>query len=303
MVRRPLFHVSGNINGVPDFERGLITVHLERTEGGISQAMSSAAPGDGSFRFPGVPPGRYIATAGALWGEAVKEINPLAGARLEAKIPVTVTDHDIEGLTLAPQPELHLNGSFRMEKVDTPLPANLSVQFNPAVPLVAASNNIVAADTIGTFALHGFADTYSVQPIVPETCAATEIRYAGINYLNQLIPINGDTADPTLTIVLSNQPATAGGSIDGEAKAQAKVVLAPWPLPENFDLRSLRVAITDKQGAFSFHGLPPGNYKTAVLTGDDRKRDHDLAILNDKFATADAFEITAGQSLTITPKP
>ena len=50
-------------------------------------------------------------------------------------------------------------------------------------------------------------------------------------------------------------------------------------------------------------GLAPGRYKAVALTGDDRKRDHDLAILGDKLSVADSFEVVAGQSVTITLHP
>jgi hypothetical protein len=167
------------------------------------------------------------------------------------------------------------------------------VQFGPPLPADSAP---VEVEGSGTFTFTGFPDDYSVQPVVPTGYTVTEILYGGIDYLNQLIPINGNTADPSLTIVLSNQPAT----ISGGAPANVTVVLAPTPLPENFDLRSLRVTATDKNGNFSFNGLPPGQYKTAVLTGDDRRHFRDLTILNDKFSAADTIDLAAGQSAAVT---
>ncbi len=35
------------------------------------------------------------------------------------------------------------------------------------------------------------------------------------------------------------------------------------------------------------------------MTGDDRKRDHDLALFGDRLRAADAFDVTAGQQMTI----
>lgn len=282
IARRPLFHISGKV-ALPESETDIRPLSLLGNGEGVALALAN----DGEFRFRSVPPGQYTARG-------------MTGQSGQIKRDITVTDHDIEGITLAPQPRLEINGRFRMANADVKLPVNLSVQIGPALP---ADSQPADAAGSGTFILSGFPDDYSVQPVVPSGYAVTEIRYAGVNYLNRLIPINGNTIDSTLTIVLSNQPATVSGSIDGDAKAQAKIVLAPYPIPENFDLRSLRVTTTDKDGAFSFTSLPPGKYKSAVLTGDDRKRDRDLTILNDKFSAADVIELTAGQSATIAPKP
>ena len=52
-----------------------------------------------------------------------------------------------------------------------------------------------------------------------------------------------------------------------------------------------------------FGRLAPGRYKAVALAGDDRKRDHDLAILGDKLDAADSFEVVAGQSVTIALHP
>lgn len=157
----------------------------------------------------------------------------------------------------------------------------------------------------GHFVLSALPGDYSVLPVVPAGYAVTELHYGGANYLNRLIPMKGDSIDSSLTIVLSDQPGTVGGSIlDAEQKpVPAKVVLVPDPLPADFDLWAIRVAVPDKDGAFAFRGLAPGRYKAVTLTGDDRKRDHDFAILGDKLNSADAFEVVAGQSVSANVRP
>jgi hypothetical protein len=59
------------------------------------------------------------------------------------------------------------------------------------------------------------------------------------------------------------------------------------------------VVKNDRRGAFALSGIAPGRYKAVALTGDDRRRDHDMAILGDKLRAADSFEVTAGQSVSI----
>jgi hypothetical protein len=141
--------------------------------------------------------------------------------------------------------------------------------------------------------------------VVPSGYAVTEVRYGGTNYLNSLIQMKGDTPDPSLTIVLTDQPGSIAGSIlDGQQKPiPAEIALAPDPLPANFDFRTIRVVKNDKNGAFSIGGLAPGRYKAAALTGDDRERDHDMALLGDRLRVVDAFEVIAGKAVTINVRP
>lgn len=280
LLTRPLYHVSGEI-GIPDEDLDHSGTSLQDPDSGQVLPVWMARI-HGHFEMSGVPSGRYLAK--------------LTSPGLQATLPVTVTDHDVDGVKLIPQPQVATNGRFRMDTPDTPLPANLSILFSWPLP---GDLSAIPTASDGSFNLAGFPDDYSILPIVPAGYTATEIRYGGANYLNQLIPLKGDTIDPTLTVVLSNQPATVSGVT---RESNAKIVLAPYPLPGNFDLRALRVAIPDNNGTFSFTSLPPGKYKAALLTGDDRKRDHDLTILTDKFAVTDAFELTAGQSAVVALK-
>ena len=144
-----------------------------------------------------------------------------------------------------------------------------------------------------------------MRPVVPAGYAATEIRYGGANYLNSLIPIRGDTLDSSLTVVLTDQPGSVTGSIvDGDSKpVAAKVVVVPDPIPAGIDFRAIRVVSTDKQGAFAFTGIAPGRYKAVALTGDDRRRDHDMALIGPRLGPADSFEVVAGQGVSINVRP
>jgi hypothetical protein len=144
-----------------------------------------------------------------------------------------------------------------------------------------------------------------VQPVVPSGYTAIEVPYGGTNYLNSLIPMKGDSLDSSLTVVLSDHPGSVAGSVlDVEQKPMsAKIALVPDPLPLRFDFRAIRVVRSDKQGSFSINGLAPGRYKAVALMGDDQKQDHDMAILGDKLRAADAFEISAGQSVTANLHP
>ena len=311
VAKRPLFRVSGEIDA-PDIERGAppvisvpggalatreeaqpshsVSLIFKRTDGGPGESASGrvvAIPGP--FTVSGLSAGQYT---GSAFGT-------------QNNISFAVTDHDVSGLKWVVhvvQRPLTVDGSFRMATSGTALPAGLSVQF--ARPLPGESMPMPASAS-GHFVLATPPGDYSVLPVIPAGYAVTELRYGGANYLNSLIPMRGDSIDSSLTIVLTDHPGAVAGSIlDGDRKPiPAKVVLVPHPLPANFDLWAIRVVGCDKDGAFAFTGLAPGRYKAAALTGDDRKRDHDFAILADKLNAADAFEVAAGQSLSVNVRP
>jgi uncharacterized protein (DUF2141 family) len=308
IAKQPLFRVSGEI-AMPSGDPFEGTVQVLSVGDGVRQrAFTGKTDAPGKFTVDGLPPGQYILASASFPPQTTATSQSgfsFAIRRLPFNLPFAITDHDVEGLRPTPLPPMRndsIPGFFRMAN-GAPLPANLAVLF--AYPQPGGQSDSIPAAPNGEFWLTDAPGDYSVRPVVPSTYAVSEIRYGSGNYLNSLIPFNAETADRTITIILAAQPASVSGSlIDGQQKPiAAKVILAPESIPPNFDFRALRVASTDKDGSFSLTGLTPGRYKAAVLTGDDRKRDHDLAILNDKFNTAEVFEITAGQNLTIPLKP
>ena len=304
VAKRPLFRASGEVS-VDGGEQWKGALEVVASDDGLSRRIySGSATIPGPFLIEGLPAGQYTATGIHGATESV----PTGGSGfsfsmriMPVNLTFTITDHDLEGLRIvrgAPLVPLAVNGTFRMANGGA-LPAGLSVQF--AYPEPGGVSTPIPAAPGGEFWLNGAPGDYSIEPVIPPGYAATEVRYGGVNYKNSLIPMKGDSLDSSLTIVLSDQPASVTGSvIDGDQKPVAATIsLTPDPLPAGLDFRAIRVAKTDSQGAFSINGLAPGRYKAVGLTGEDRKRDHDLAILSDKLRSAVAFEVIAGQTVSI----
>ncbi len=278
-LRRPLFRASGVVNA-PQPEAWDGTVSVASTgDGPMRLAYSGPARVPGTFTVDGLRRlGEYVATT--IIGRAEPVTRGGMGISfsmrtLGVNLAFTITDHDVEGLTILPvipaaRPPFELAGTFQMANPATPLPAGLAVQYS--FPQPGGQSDPIPAAPNGQFWLNGGSGDYSVRTIVPSGYTATAIRYGGGNYLNSLLPLNGGTPDSSLTIVLSDQPGSVTGTlVDGNQKpVAAKVVLAPDSLPANFDFRALRVGKTDDKGAFVLNGVAPGSYKAIAMTGDDR---------------------------------
>jgi hypothetical protein len=284
LVKRPLWRVSGELGGLGT-DDGFPYVIIEPA-GSVSDGLTyGVAANSGAFAVAGLPPGQYSISAKVFQRRG-----------LEGKTSFVVTDHDVEGLRIVLQETTVTDGHFRVESDRSGLPPGLSLLF--AYPLPDRQPDAVPVADTGAFWLNDFPGDYSIQASVPAGFAATGVIYGGVNYLNSLIPMKGGSLD----IVLTDRPGGIVGSVvDGDLKpVQARIVLVPEPLPSNFDLRAIRVANSGADGSFAFGGLAPGRYKAITLTGEDRKRDHDSAILGERLRGVEPIDVSAGQSASVT---
>ncbi len=302
IAKQRLFRVSGTIELLHSdgSEPGVGSVSVVSVDdGGGQRAYSGKATVPGTFTIESLPAGQYEVRSFAVPGATTDRGVSMWIIRTNFRF--AVTDHDLEGLKVLPQAvtgPIGAAGKFRMAN-SSPLPKGLAVQFSYTSP-GTESTKIPAADT-GEFWVNGAPGEYSLLPVLPPGYAATDIRYGGTSYLNSLIPMTGTSEDNSMEIVVSDQPGRVTGTlVDGNQKPiPARIVLVPDPLPAGFDWRAIRAVSTDKDGAFMISGLPPGRYKAVALTGDDRKRDHDLALLEDKIWAADGIEVVTGGSVSI----
>ncbi|HEY4084841.1 MAG TPA: carboxypeptidase-like regulatory domain-containing protein [Bryobacteraceae bacterium] len=301
LVTRPLFRASGEAAGsaAPGD-----TIQAESTGNG---RIYIGAVSDGKFVIDGLPPGEYRITTMMILQKAETVGNsfrvPISLMRMDT--PFNITDHDVAGLVVSPvplNPPIATAGEFRFASGST-TPSGLSVQFSSAAP--GGESTPIPASPDGLFWLSDRPGEYSVRPVVTPAFSVTEIRYAGGNYLFSLIPLGSAAGDASITIVLSDQPASVSGVLSDEAgkPVAARIALLPDPIPAHFDFRAIRVGSTNDRGGFLIGGLAPGRYKAIALTGDDRRQDHDMTLIGPRLALANAFELTAGQSLTINLQP
>lgn len=302
LLRRPFYRVSGEIEG------GIAKGDEIQVESEANGRVYTGAISDGKFVVEGLPAGQYRVSRMVIPGES----DPIRKFQVSMSIvrldtPFPITDHDVTGLHVIPLPpavgRISTTGKFLTAGSSAVLPEGLSVRFS--YPNPGGQSTPIAAAPDGTFWLNDLAGEYSVRPVVSPAYAVTEIRYAGGNYPFSLIPLGSGTTDASITIVLSDQPASVSGMlIDYAGKPVAgKIALLPDPIPPQFDFRAIRVAVTNDRGEFALGGLAPGRYKAVALTGDDRRQDHDMSLIGPRLGTANAFELAAGQNLRIEPRP
>jgi hypothetical protein len=303
LVMRPLFSVSGEVEGEAVKDE---TIQVESDANGREYA---GAVSDGKFSIEGLPPGQYRIRTMTIPGKSEPVGNGfrVSMSFIPLNTPFSITDHDVSGIHVIPPPPAGLptptSGKFLLAGSSGALPGNLSVLFS--YPNPGGDSTRIAAAPDGTFWLSDLPAEYSIRPVPPPGLAVTEVRYAGGNFPFSLIPLGSATADASITIVLSEQPASVSGVLTDDAgkPVAAKIALLPDPIPEHFDFRAICVTATNDRGGFLIGSLAPGRYKAVALTGDDRKQDHDMALIGPRLGPADAFELTAGQNLTISLRP
>jgi hypothetical protein len=81
----------------------------------------------------------------------------------------------------------------------------------------------------------------------------------------------------------------------------ATVALLPDPLPVKVSPATIQYAESGESGAFVFKDVAPGMYRAVVLLGDEDVHGSDSG-LRERAAKAEALEVRAGQSVSVSLK-
>lgn len=213
-----------------------------------SQAYDSKT---GNFELHDIPPGHYVI-----------QVN---GGTATARVPVEVTNADIEGLTIVVAPGVSINGLVRVEGEGAPQGA-ARIQLRPVLPGTAnfvgfAPQAQAAPD--GTFRLDNvLSGAYRAVITPPGDSFVKEARLDRSDALNSLVEVSESRfAATTLEIVLSTNVAQIDGVV-GDAQLQRvsgiQAVLVPDSNRDRTDL--FRTATSDQNGRFSMRRIAPGDY-------------------------------------------
>jgi hypothetical protein len=104
---------------------------------------------------------------------------------------------------------------------------------------------------------------------LPEDVYVKAIRFADADVLRSPLDLSAGRGG-TLTITLSNKPATvAGVARNSGSEAVKGLAVALWPkqLHGSDPTEGVRRAVTDQNGRYRFTALPPGEYFVAAFPG------------------------------------
>ena len=214
-------------------------------------------PATGIFEIRDLPPGSY----------AVQVNTGTATAR----VPVEVTNADIEGLTVVVSKGIGITGQVRADSGT--LAPGTRIQLLPIAPGVSNFAGFAyqaTAGTDGTFRLDGvLGGEYRALITAPGDSYVKDVQFDRSDVLNRAFEVSTSlSTSPVLEVVISPNSAQIDGVVVDERQQPApgmQVVLVP---DRNRDRSELfRATTTDQSGRFSLRRITPGDYRLFAWEG------------------------------------
>jgi len=298
LQKRELHHISAVIQGPEGREAEQIQITVNSVARGT--IVAEQIPKAGPFRIEGLDEGSYELYATFL---TTKTTPPEDHAF--AIQPVDINDRDIDDLKLVMTPGVSIRGIVTMAEKDASVPGGPMMFLGP-MPLSGA-HALGAAQALQSpdhLYWQGFpSGEYWPMLGLPNGYALVSVTFNGHPVFNTEIDI--EAPESTVNFVVTSRPAALTGTIrdsDQNPIGGATVVLLPQPLPDRmdkFNFFAIRVADSDSNGLFHFEDLGPGKYKAIALTGEDRKRAHELQFLHDRMQSAEHFDLDFAQNKSL----
>jgi hypothetical protein len=273
MRKARVFRVAGKVvrtdTGAPVGNTGVMMM-----EDDAGTNRSQITPGDGSFEFLRVPPGKYTVSEYQTGQSATNFVGHVA---------VAIANDDVEGLLLKVGPGLEISGHIRID--GTGAASGMNVDLLPATRRWRASrgnrdDGVVASD--GSFAFHdidpeGYTVTIRNQPA---GAYIKSIRFGDADITGKDLDLpstHGEAGGKTLDILLSPHAAEVTGTVrDSQGVARPGAQVRLWK-PGDVIGRDQ----TDQNGTFHLDNLAPGNYRIGAwqeFPGDVTKSEQGVEI-------------------------
>jgi hypothetical protein len=284
----PARAVAGQLSGPggSTADQLLRLIALDEREMGLAgEAAVTRSEDDGSFRFPGVPEGRYAVEAGPF--------DAVTPASFWGRTGVVVWDEDVENVRIEMKPGASLSGSIVAARVTPPaavantqtipLPAMAGAPAAPApavprfrdisitvVPEKPGSTSAVTPRVLadGQFTAEGLAPGRYLVRVgsMPAGWYLSSVTVDGEDALDRPIDLSaGDVSDVQVTVT---ERGTLIRGVARDARLQpapgASIIVLParpdGPDQAGWSPNRTRYTRASAQGTFAFGGLPPGNY-------------------------------------------
>jgi 5-hydroxyisourate hydrolase-like protein (transthyretin family) len=262
-----------------------------------TDTSDSGTDSDGSFRFTNVDPGTY-------WLRAIShEAGPGQKTRASAQVEISVSDRDIDGVTLTMTSGVTISGRITLEgPFSNATPETLGIMLRPIVGGIASPGPPPRRPKPdGTFTIDSLLPgPYRLEiASLPPEYFLREVRMGPTDVLGLPVIIT-EAATGALQIVASS----GSGELDGivlnstrQPIAGIEAILIPDRQRERKELY-LKTR-TDPEGRFSLRGIPPGNYKLFAWENLEQYGYFDLNIVQQADTQATPVRVTESSTQSI----
>ena len=323
--------VSGTLAGASVATRGL-TVRLvapiaaptpiEATDDQAIEIASAACDASGRFEFSNVLPGRYRLTLTWMPPLAAAPVGrpgaPPPVQSLPSEPAVSADEPLVVGNTAVTGVRLDAHDGFRLAgrivgalDAATIIPGvqlttiRLDAVGTRTIPAAPASSRVLvdAAGRITTSSIP--AGRYLLRVVPPRGWAVVSATSGGHDLLDEPVDLRANIDD--LTLVLTSGPLGAATGLvvtaAGEPAGGATALIFPANAADRGDTsptaRRLRQIRVPASGAFTFGGLPPGDYLAVAIAGDPPADWQAPESLRTLARSATAVTVTLSQTQTI----
>jgi hypothetical protein len=301
--KQQLYSISGKVtadpvavaNGLTALPPVTLSLAFQTLNGnnGVFTMGQAFDPVTGNFILRDVIPGSYVLQAAA----------PPSSARL----PVEVTNSNLENLVVVVDSGVQINGRFIVEGGEMPATSTMRVQMrlvtNGVTNFVGfAPSAQPAAD--GTFSLTGvLPGQYRVFAPPSQDFYVKEVRYDRSDALSSPIEVsrrNSETA--TMEVLISRNVGQVDGVIVDERTQPVPGVQAVL-IPEVRGRTDLyKTATTDQTGRFTMRGVTPGDYKLFAWEAMENFGYFDPDVLRRSEALGKAVRVAESSKLVVETK-
>lgn len=246
----------------------------------------------GTFVMRNVLPGSYVLQAAA----------PPSYAR----VPVEITNSDVDGLVISLDNSVTINGRFVSESGDLP-PLN-TLRSAPLRPMTNGAPNFLAVVAPSPAAADG---SFTISNVVPGQYRAIalasqdfyvkEVRYNRADALNTPVEISARNSG-TMEVVISRNV----GQIDGvivDDRGQPVVGVQAVLIPDSRERIDLyKTATTDQRGHYTIRGVIPGDYKLYAWEGIDAYGYFDPDVMRSSDRLGTPARVAESSALTVQGK-
>jgi hypothetical protein len=249
---------------------------------------------DGVFRIPGIPAGVYDLRIVWLGIGTQRPRNDKHSVR------VRVLDKDLDLGDVVIAPRVSIPGKLTFEN-GAPLPLRMILLQSEDVGDPLRTGDITVEGTFTLDQVSGGRYLVSVQG-VPSDRYISAVRYGGDEIFGSRLIVDG-TERGAMEIVIAQPTGSVSGTLwnaEDKPMAATKVVLIPAAANRQGNPELIKTFVTDHLGAFSFSGLPPGEYKAFAwerLSGDAFRNPN---FVKEYETRATSVTVKAGATSTIT---